>query len=84
LPLQKITPNLSDGLSIEFTDKEITTWAGILMVKKMPNRMDFDSCLDIFAARECQGGNRCQDTINDTLVFRSRRSHSTPLNWGNG
>jgi hypothetical protein len=31
---------------IEFTDKEITPWAGILMLKKMLDRMDFDSCLN--------------------------------------
>jgi hypothetical protein len=30
---------------IEFTDKEITPWAGILMLKKMLDRIGFDGCL---------------------------------------
>ena len=33
------------GYQIEFTDKEITSWAGILMLKKMLDRMGFDGCL---------------------------------------
>lgn len=42
---------------IEFTDKEITPWAGILMLKKMLEKMDFDSCLDGLDLPE-QGSNR--------------------------
>jgi hypothetical protein len=42
---------------IEFTDKEITPWAGILMLKKMLDKMDFKSCLDVLDLPE-QGSNR--------------------------
>lgn len=31
---------------IEFTDKEVTLWAGILILKKMLDKMDFDGCLE--------------------------------------
>lgn len=30
---------------IEYTDKEVTPWAGILMLKKMLDRIGFDDCL---------------------------------------
>lgn len=30
---------------IEYTDKEITPWSGILLIKKMLDKMEFDSCL---------------------------------------
>ncbi|MFN7233756.1 MAG: hypothetical protein ACK5SS_08450, partial [Cyclobacteriaceae bacterium] len=43
--------------TIEFTDKEITPWAGILLLKKMLEKMDFDSCLDGLDLPE-QGSNR--------------------------
>lgn len=42
---------------IEFTDKEITPWAGILMLKKMLDKMDFDSCLEGLNL-PVQGSNR--------------------------
>ena len=42
---------------IEFTDKKITPWAGIPMLKKMLGKMDFDSCLDGLDLPE-QGSNR--------------------------
>jgi Transposase DDE domain group 1 len=42
---------------IEFTDKEITPWAGILMLKKMLDRMNFDSCLKELDL-PVQGSNR--------------------------
>jgi len=30
---------------IESTDKELTPWAGILFLKKMLDKMEFDKCL---------------------------------------
>jgi hypothetical protein len=42
---------------IEFTDKGITTWAGLLMLKKMLDKMDFDSCLEGLYL-PVQGSNR--------------------------
>lgn len=42
---------------IEYTDKEITPWAGILMLRKMLDRMEFDSCLETLAL-PAQGSNR--------------------------
>lgn len=42
---------------IEFTDKEVTPWAGILMLKKMLDRMGFDECLDALPL-PTQGSNR--------------------------
>ncbi|MCX7745253.1 MAG: transposase, partial [Flavobacteriales bacterium] len=42
---------------IEFTDKEITPWSGILMLIKMLEKMDFDACLDHLPLPQ-QGSNR--------------------------
>jgi hypothetical protein len=42
---------------IEFTDKEITPWAGIVMLKKMLDKMEFDDCLSSLCLPE-QGSNR--------------------------
>lgn len=42
---------------IEFTDKEVTPWAGILMLKKMLDKMDFDGCLEALDLPK-QGSNR--------------------------
>lgn len=42
---------------IEFTDKEITPWGGILMLKKMLDKMEFDNCLNSLCLPE-QGSNR--------------------------
>lgn len=44
-------------IKIEFTDKEITPWAGILLLKNMLDKMDFDACLDHLDLPE-QGSNR--------------------------
>lgn len=42
---------------IEFTDKEITPWSGILMLKKMLDRMNFDDCISSLEL-PAQGSNR--------------------------
>lgn len=42
---------------IAFTDKEITPWGGIVLMKKMLDRMDFDECLDRLPL-PAQGSNR--------------------------
>jgi hypothetical protein len=42
---------------IEFTDKEVTLWAGILILKKMLDKMDFDGCLEALNLLK-QGSNR--------------------------
>ena len=42
---------------IEFTYKEITPWSGVLMLKKMLDKMDFESCLDGLDLPR-QGSNR--------------------------
>ncbi|MCX8079795.1 MAG: transposase [Bacteroidia bacterium] len=42
---------------IEFTDKEIPPWSGILMMVKMLERMDFDACLNDLPLPP-QGSNR--------------------------
>jgi hypothetical protein len=42
---------------IAFTDKEITPWGGILLMKKMLDRMDLDVCLDGLPL-PAQGSNR--------------------------
>jgi hypothetical protein len=44
-------------LKIEFTDKEITPWSGILLLKKMLDRMQFDCVLSDLPLPE-QGSNR--------------------------
>lgn len=44
-------------IKIAFTDKEITPWAGILLMKKMLDRMDFDRCLNQLPL-PVQGSNR--------------------------
>ena len=44
-------------LQVEFTDKEITPWAGILMLRKMLDKMEFDACLGQLCLPE-QGSNR--------------------------
>ncbi|WP_147303554.1 hypothetical protein [Rhodohalobacter sp. SW132] len=43
--------------NIAFTDKEITPWGGILLMKKMLDRMDFDGCPDRLPLL-AQGSNR--------------------------
>lgn len=44
-------------IKITFTDKEITPWGGILLMKKMLDRMDFDGCLNGLPL-PAQGSNR--------------------------
>jgi len=34
------------GLKIAFTDKEITSWSGIVLLKKMLDRINFDEQLN--------------------------------------
>lgn len=42
---------------IEYTDKEITPWSGILLLKKMVDKMRFDECLRTLSLPQ-QGSNR--------------------------
>lgn len=44
-------------IKIAYTDKEITPWGGILLMKKMLDRMEFDTCLDGLPL-PAQGSNR--------------------------
>ncbi|UKJ08392.1 IS1380 family transposase [Solitalea lacus] len=39
-------PYLNLDLKIDFTDKEITPWSGIVLLKKMLDRMEFEAALD--------------------------------------
>lgn len=52
---EKLTRKLD--YKIEYTDREITPWAGILMLKKMLDKMNFDSCLSSVQMPE-PGSNR--------------------------
>lgn len=47
-------------VKIAFTDKEVTPWAGIILMKRMLDRMDFDSQLDKLPL-PAQGSNRGYD-----------------------
>ncbi|MDW8418177.1 MAG: hypothetical protein RML37_02090, partial [Chitinophagales bacterium] len=42
---------------IEFTDKEISPWAGMVMMIKMLEKMRFDECIESLELPE-QGSNR--------------------------
>ncbi len=44
-------------IKITFTDKENTPWAGILLIKKKLDRMDFDGFLNQLPL-SVQGSNR--------------------------
>lgn len=48
---------LEMDFKIEFTEKEITPWAGILMLKKMLDKVDFDGCINDLELPE-SGSNR--------------------------
>jgi hypothetical protein len=42
---------------IEYTDKEITPWSGILLLKNMVDKMRLDECLRTLSLPQ-QGSNR--------------------------
>lgn len=47
-------------LKLSFTDKEVTPWSGVILLKKMLDRMDFDAQLDQLPL-PVQGSNRGYD-----------------------
>ena len=47
-------------LKLSFTDKEVTPWSGVILLKKMLDRMDFDAQLDQLPL-PIQGSNRGYD-----------------------
>jgi hypothetical protein len=53
---------------IEFTNKEITPWAGILLLKKMLDKMQFDDCLANLPM-PIQGSNRGYSPIQLIIAY---------------
>ena len=55
-------------LKIEFTDKEITPWGGIALLKKMMDKMSFIELLKT-SPLPAQGSNRGYDPVQIILQF---------------
>ena len=56
------------GLTIEFTDKEITPWGGISILQKMMDKMSFTDFLNTTPLPQ-QGSNRGYDPVQIILWF---------------
>jgi hypothetical protein len=43
------------GIELRFTDKEITAWGGMGLMKRLLDHLDFDATLQLASKALCQG-----------------------------
>ena len=61
-------PYLMSDIKIYFTDKEITPWGGIALLKKMMDKMSFIELLNT-SPLPSQGSNRGYDPVQIIVQF---------------